>query len=108
LTTKMLASTVQFSSYGRSRSPPTAHPGRPGSIGVDRSCVRDRAPGKALAGLDGGSVSPRSDSPCGASGSLRTQQRAWITSSLVHVSGCTQLYFLERLEVATEWSVFHP
>ena len=53
-------------------------------------------------------MSPRSDSPCGASGSLRTQQRAWITSSLVHVSGCTQLYFLERLEVATEWSVFHP
>ena len=44
----------------------------------------------------------------GASGSLRTQQRAWITSSFVHVSGCTQLYFLERLEVATDWSVFHP
>ena len=41
-------------------------------------------------------MSPRSGTSCGASGSLRTQQRAWITSPFVHVSGCTQLYFLER------------
>jgi len=53
-------------------------------------------------------VSPRSGTPCGASRSLRTQQRAWITSLFVHVSGCKQLYFAERLEVATDWSVFHP
>jgi len=98
LATKMLASTVQFSSYGRSRSAVLACPALRGGSRADRSAESRTAPAVT------------SDDVSSSAGSIPQDPTARLGRSPARLPVpepklCTRE---KRDVVAAYWSVFHP